>query len=518
MVLMKTTIGLDVGTTSLKALLVEESGQVRASSSRDYPLYQPRDGWSEQNPEDWWKAAREVGQELMTHLSSEDELSGIGLSGQMHGSIFLDARSQILYPAILWNDQRTHAEAEDIIELTGGRVTEWTLNPPRTAFTASKILWFQRHKPDLYEKIAHILLPKDTLRYWLTGEFATDVTDASGMHLLDVRTRDWSQPMLDALSIERGWLGRLVESVEESGRVTPKAAEMTGLPAGTPVVGGGADQAAASIGNGITRTGVCSITIGTSGVVYVQLDGVTVDPTGGFHTFCHAVPGANMMMAGVLSAGGSLRWYRDNVATEEIQAAKKAGRDPYDLICEQAASVPIGAEGLIFLPYLTGERAPHNDPLARGSWLGITARHTRAHMARAVLEGISFALRDLVEQLRNLGITINELRVAGGGARNDIWMQMLADMLGQPPHRTQVPDASAYGAALLAMASALDTPIAEIAGECVRPSATFTPNTALQQQYDDYYALYRQFYPAARATMHALSRLSQKRDPHEVIP
>lgn len=502
------TIGLDVGTTSLKGLLIDATGAVRATASQDYPLDEPHPGWSQQDPHAWWRAAQAVSKQLVSHIGAGETLGAVGLSGQMHGSTFMDAGGKVLYPAILWNDQRTHAEAEAITEMTGGQVNEWTLNPPRTAFTASKILWFMRNEPQLAAKVRHVLLPKDYLRWCLTDDYAGDVTDASGTNLLDVRRRDWSDAMLQALDIPREWLYRLVEANEVSGTVTTAAAEATGIPAGTPVVGGGGDQPTASIGNGVGQTGVCSITIGTSGVVYVQLDGIEVDPTGSFHTFCHAIPGTWMMMAGVLSAGGSLRWYHDVVGAHDAALAAEVGRDSYEYITEKAASLPPGAEGLIWLPYLTGERSPHNDPLARGAWVGLTTRHNRAHMARAVLEGVCFALRDLVEQLGALNVAISEVRVAGGGARSDFWMQLLADILNRETLRTPTPDASAYGAAILAMSHALQADVGELCMRYVQPTARFAPNGRLHARYNEFYAVYRDLYPANRDAMHRLSRLS----------
>jgi xylulokinase len=505
------SIGLDIGTSSLKGLLVDERGTVRATAEQNYPLHIPRPGWSEQNPADWWAATQVVSRQLVAALPAGGEIAAVGLSGQMHGSVFMDANEQVLYPAILWNDQRTEAECALIEELTAGRVTEWTLNPPRTAFTATKILWFRQHYPALYEHVAHVLLPKDYIRHQLTREFATEVTDASGTNLLDVRERQWSAQMLDALDIPVAWLGHVVESQAVTGVVTRAAAQLTDIPAGTPVVGGGADQAAAAIGSGVSRQGVASLTIGTSGVVYAQLgDNIIVDPTGSFHTFCHTVPYTWMMMAGVLSAGGSLRWYRDVVGEQEALLAAQQGQNAYDRIAVGIAEVPPGAEGLIFLPYLTGERAPHADPKARGAWVGLTIRHDRRHLARAVMEGVSFALRDLVERLCELNVSISEIRVAGGGARSSVWLGILASVLNAPLRICTTPDSSAYGASMLGMAQALGENVAVLSAEWAQTSGEVKPDAAAAEQYSLYYAVYRMLYPATKPAVHALADLADK--------
>ncbi|MFQ3565858.1 MAG: xylulokinase [Aggregatilineales bacterium] len=505
------SIGLDVGTSSLKGLLVDERGTVSATAEQTYPLHIPRPGWSEQDPQDWWTAAQIVSRRLVAALPPGGRIAGVGLSGQMHGSVFMDAAEQVLYPAILWNDQRTDTECSLIEELTGGQVTEWTLNPPRTAFTATKILWFRRHHAALYDRVAHILLPKDYIRHQLTGEFATEVTDASGTNLLDVRRRRWSTPMLAALDVPVAWLGDVVESQSMTGSVTAQAAYLTGIPAGTPVIGGSADQAAAAIGSGVSRQGITSLTIGTSGVVYAQLgDDVIVDPTGAFHTFCHSVPNTWMMMAGVLSAGGSLRWYRDVVGEPKWLTITQQSQDAYDRISAGAAEVPPGAEGLIFLPYLTGERAPHTDPKARGAWVGLTARHDRRHLARAVMEGVAFALRDLVEQLRHLNVPIHELRVAGGGAKGKLWMSILASILNRPLQICTTPDSSAYGASMLGMAHALGENVAVLSAEWVRTSGEVLPDPIAAAQYDQYYPIFRMLYPATKPAVHRLADLADK--------
>ena len=508
------SLGLDVGTSSLKGLLIDERGAVRATADQAYPLYNPRPGWSEQDPEDWWRAAQTVSRQLVAAMPAGGSIAAVGLSGQMHGSVFLDQAHKILHPAILWNDQRTEAECRLIEELTEGRVIDWTLNPPRTAFTATKILWLRTHRPDLFERVKHVLLPKDYIRFRLTGEFATEVTDASGTNLLDVRGRRWSGEMLTALEIPEAWLGRVFESQEITGEVTREATELTSIPVGTAVVGGGADQAAAAIGSGVSSQGIVSLTIGTSGVAYAQLgQDVIVDPTGSFHTFCHSVSHTWMMMAGVLSAGGALRWYRDIVGEPESKLGAEKGQDAYDVISEGAAALSPGADGLIFLPYLTGERSPHPDPKARGAWVGLTVSHDRRHMARAVMEGVAFALRDLVEQLRGLHVPLNEVRVAGGGAKGRLWMSILASVLNTPLHISSTPDASAYGAGMLGMAYAQSKNVSLLSEAWVSTSGEVAPDASAAEKYDRYYEVYRALYPATQQAVHTLSDLTDAYQP-----
>jgi len=498
------TLGLDVGTTALKGVLVDERGTVVAEASRTYRLFEPAPGWSEQDPEDWWRAAGVVSRAL---VGEHGPIEAVGLSGQMHGTVALDAEGRVLHPAILWNDQRSGAECRELDELTGDRLAHWTLNPARTAFTATKLLWLRRHRPDVFARIATVLLPKDYVRHRLAGVHATDVTDASGTAMLAVGERRWSTEVLDAIGIPEAWLPEVVESVEVAGTVDAAGAAASGLAPGTPIVGGAADQAAAAIGNGVVRAGVLSITLGTSGVVYAQIDRVLVDPSGALHTFCHAVPGTWQLMAGVLSAGGSLRWFRDAVFAP--LARRGAGDDAYEAIDRGIAEIRAGAEGLVFLPYLTGERSPHADPDARGCWLGLTTRHDHRHLARAILEGVAFALRSLVEIAEGLGVEIEEIRVAGGGARSRVWLQILADVLGRPVRPALNPDASACGAAALAMAAASGREVAALATDWARSGAPVEPVAAHTGVYDRAYDVFGRLYPAAAPLMHELARLER---------
>lgn len=507
---MTVVAGLDVGTTGLKALAIAENGAILAEAQVPYAPQAPRSGWSEQDADDWAAAAEKACAAL---AAQGVRPAAIGLSGQMHGSVFLDAAERPIRPALLWNDQRTAAECDEIERRTGGRIVEWTLNPPRTAFTASKILWLRNAEPDAFARVRHVLLPKDHVRLAMTGTRATDVTDASGTNLFAVAARDWSAPALDALEIPADWMPPAVESPAQAGETSTRFAADTGLAAGIPLAGGGADQAAAAIGNGIVAPGAVSLTIGTSGVAYAQIDGLVIDPSESFHTFCHAVPGSWQVMAGVLSAAGSFQWFRETVGAAEADAADAAGRSGFDVLFEGIAAVPAGAGGLVFLPYLTGERSPHNDPFARGAFVGLTRRHDRRHMARAVIEGVCLALRDLVEGLVALKAPIAEIRVAGGAARSLPWLRILASVLGRPVRPTTTPDASAYGAGLMALALATRAGVAEVADACVAPGPAVEPDPADAALYAELHAVYRSLYAANRSAMHALARLDTAGSP-----
>ena len=379
------------------------------------------------------------------------DIAGVGLTGQMHGLCALDAAGAPLRPCILWNDQRTAAQCAEITRRVGqARVLQLTGNPVLTGFTAPKILWMAQNEPELYGRIAHVLLPKDYARYRLTGEFYGEVSDASGTSLFDVGQRRWSDEMLAALEIPRRWLPEVTESPLASTRISAAAAAATGLVAGTPVIGGGGDQAAQAVGTGIVGEGIISVTVGTSGVVFAQSDAYRVEPAGRLHAFCHAVPDKWHLMGVMLSAAGSFRWFRDAVGQHERFLAGQTGRDVYDLLTEEASQAPAGCEGLLFLPYLTGERAPHPDPLARGAFVGLTVRHGKSHLARAVLEGVSYGLRDSLELMKALGLPTTQVRVSGGGARSALWRQILADVFNTEIVTVNVTEGAAFGAALLA--------------------------------------------------------------------
>ncbi len=497
-------LGIDVGTTGAKAILINAEGRVLASATTEYPLLMPHPGWTEQDPEVWWNATTtSVRRALEGARISSSEITGIGLTGQMHSLVPLDETGQVLRPAILWNDQRTADECDWITEQVGAaRVLQLTGNPILSGFTAPKIIWMRRHEPDLYRQIRHILLPKDFVRYRLTGEFAIDVTDASGTSLFDVSRRAWSAEMLNALDIPEQWLPHVAESPELVGTVSQAAAAAWGLPAGVPVVAGGGDQAAQAVGTGIVRQGVVSVTIGTSGVVFAHLDAVHANPGGRLHLFCHAVPGRWHLMGVMLSAGGSLRWLRDTIRHE---AWFRGNRDPYDVMSDEAATVPVGAEGLIFLPYLSGERTPHADPHARGAFIGLTLRHQRPHLIRAVMEGVSMGLRDSLELIRGIGLPVTEIRASGGGTRSLLWRQILADLFQADVATVSTTEGAAFGAALLAgVGCGVFGGIERACDATIAVTDRATPDPQRVQIYERIYEVYRDLYPAVSPAMRAL--------------
>jgi len=416
-------LGIDVGTTGVRALRIDRSGAVVATGSAEYPLDTPRPLWAEQDPERWWGAAQQaIGQ-------AGGEVEAIGLTGQMHGSVFLDADGRVIRPAILWCDGRTEAECREIEERVPN-LAQITCNAAMTGFTAPKILWVRKNEPENFSRIRKVLLPKDFLRYRLTGTFATEVSDASGTSLFDVPNRQWSGEILDALELPREWMPDCHESTVISAKTSD----------GIPVASGAGDCAAGAVGVGITREGLVSTSLGTSGVVFSALDVPRVDPTLSAHTFCHAVPRKWHVMGVMLSAGGALRWYRDIFCSGET----------YDDICTRAATAPPGCDGLTFLPYLAGERTPHKNPYARAAFVGATLAHGRAHFDRAVLEGVAFGLMDSYGLIQEMGVAMHEVRALGGGARSDVWLQILAEVTGLPHVRVAADEGPAYGAALLA--------------------------------------------------------------------
>ncbi len=499
-------LGLDIGTSGAKALLCDERGTVLATAVAEYPLSTPRPLWSEQDPADWWRGAREAIQNVLKTAGVHTaQVSGLGLTGQMHGAVFLDASDAVIRPALLWNDQRTAAECAEITERVGAeQLIAIAGNPALTGFQAPKILWLRNHEPDNYARLARVLLPKDYIRLKLTGIAAADASDAAGTLLLDLRTRDWSAEILRALDIPRDWLPRVVEGPDVTGGLLHEVAAELGLPGELPVVAGGGDNAAAAVGTGIVRSGVISSSIGTSGVLFAHADTVALDPQGRLHTFCHAVPGKYHLMAVTLAAGGSFQWFRNTLRQLGLPALT------YDELAAQAAQVPIGAEGLIFLPYLSGERTPHLDPLARGGFVGLTTRHTVAHMARAVMEGVVFSLRDGLEIMRTLGLPLNEVRATGGGGRSALWRQMQADIYGAEVVTLLAEEGPAYGAALLAgVGSGLFPDVGAAVEECVVSGSLTRPDATAQARYDEVYAVYRSLYASIRESLHQLSRIAQ---------
>ncbi|MBX6311588.1 MAG: xylulokinase [Isosphaeraceae bacterium] len=508
---MSVTLGIDIGTSGTKTLAIDATGKILASASAEYPCDHPRPGWSEQDPELWWSATVATIRDVLAQAELKPaEVAGVGLSGQMHGSVFLDENGQVIRPALLWNDQRTAAECAEIEARAGGREALIRLvgNPALTGFTAPKLLWLRNQEPRNWERVRQVLLPKDYIRYRLTGTYATEVSDASGTLLLDVAHRRWSRELLETLDLDPALLPPCYESPEVSATVCSLGSEATGLVRGTPVVGGGGDQPAGAVGNGIVRPGVVSATMGTSGVVFAHTDEPGFDPLGRLQRGCHAVPGAWHVMGVVLSAGGSFQWLRNELGEVEREAAKARGIDPYFLLTDQAALAGPGAEGLFFLPYLTGERTPHFDPDAKGAWIGLTVRHGRPHLVRSVLEGATFAMRDSLELIREMGAAITQIRLSGGGARNPLWRQIQADIYGQDVHTINAHEGPAFGAALLAQVGTGGfASVPEACDATIQVVATTPVDPRAKDYYDRAYAIYRQLYLDLKQSFQAISKL-----------
>ncbi|MBR2088269.1 MAG: xylulokinase [Oscillospiraceae bacterium] len=503
-------LGADIGTSGTKTVLFDVRGTVIASKTAEYPLSQPQNGYAEQNPQDWADAVLETIRAVMTDSRIDpQDVKGIGLSGQMHGLVMLDAENRIIRPAIIWCDQRTSAECTEITERVGAaRLIRVTANPALTGFTASKILWVRSHEPENYAKCAHILLPKDYIRFVLTGEYATEVSDASGMQLLDVPHRCWSDEILETLGIDRKLLGRVYESPEITGAVTAEAAAKTGLAAGTPVVGGAGDNAAAAIGTGVAAEGRAFTTIGTSGVVFAHTDKPLIDPKGRVHTFCCAVPDAWHVMGVTQAAGLSLKWFRDQFCDAEMQTAQSLGTDEYALMDKEASLSPIGANRLLYLPYLMGERTPHLDANARGVFFGLSAMHRKRDLIRAVMEGVSFSLRDCLEVLREMRVSISDMTACGGGGTSALWRQMLADLFVCPISTAASREGPALGAAILAMVGTGAYPtVPEACRAIVQTAPSCLPDPASVPVYERYYQLYRELYPQLKGQFAKLAAL-----------
>lgn len=501
-------IGIDIGTSGTKVMLTDVTGKKLASHTEEYPLYQPQNGWAEQEPADWWRATVE-GIRAVTAGIDSSEIGGIGLSGQMHGLVMLDRNGQVLRRSIIWCDQRTAAECEEITEKVGAqRLMDITLAPALTGFTASKLLWVRNHEPQIYERCATVLLPKDYIRFMLTGEKATEVSDASGMQLLDIAKRDWSGEVLDALSVDRSLLGKVYESSDVTGTVTKEAAETCGIAAGIPVVGGAGDNAASAVGCGVVTDGKAFTTIGTSGVVFAHTSKLCRDPLGRIHSFCSAVRGEWHVMGVTQAAGLSLKWFRDNFCDTEKAQAKERGVDPYQIMDAEAAEVPIGSDRLLYLPYLMGERTPHLDPFARGAFLGLSAKHTKAEMLRAVMEGVTFSLRDCLSVFGESGIRADSMMACGGGASSPLWRQMLADVFGCTVVTPQSNDGGALGAALLAAAgTGAYASVPEACEAAIRVKTIQEPTPENTAEYEKYYRIYRDAYATIRSVTHGLCNL-----------
>lgn len=504
-------LGIDIGTSGTKTVLFDEAGHGFASYTGEYPMAQPKNGWAEQDPADWWKAVVDGIRDVLAKSGIDaGDIRGIGLSGQMHSLVLLDEKGEVLRPSILWCDQRTAVECEEIHTLMGGkaRYIEITANPALTGFTAGKILWVRKHEPEIYAKARHILLAKDYIRYKLCNVFATEVSDASGMGLLDVPNRCWSQEVLEKLDIDPAMLAKVYESPEVTGTITAEAAALTGLKEGTIVVGGAGDNAAAAVGTGVVEDGRAFATIGTSGVVFAHTDKLSIDPQGRVHTFCCAVPGAWHVMGVTLAAGQSLKWYRDNFCDADKVEADKQGVDPYDLMTAEAAKTPIGSNRLIYLPYLMGERTPHLDPDCRGAFVGLSGMHTRYDLVRAVMEGVTFSLRDCAEILRGMGVQSDVILACGGGGSSAFWRQMMADILGCPVATTISKEGPALGVAILAgVGAGLYPSVPEACRQIIGVNASQAPVAEHVAAYDKFYEIYRGLYPALKDSWHKLAQL-----------
>src|SRR5512140_3089201 len=494
-------LGIDVSTTATKALLIDSEGKVIAVHSTTYGFETPHALWSEQDPELWWNGTqRSIRAVLNESKVDPSQILGVGLTGQMHGLVLLDATKNVLRPAILWNDQRTQAQCDEIHQKIGReRFIQITGNVALTGFTAPKILWVRENEPEVYAQARHVLLPKDYVRLQLTGQYAMDKADGAGTVLFDLRVRDWSDEVLKLLGIDRQWMPRTFEGPECTGRITAQAAALTGLKEGTPVVAGGGDQAAQAVGVGAVEVGIIGLTVGTSGVVFATTPSALVEPEGRLHAFCHAVPGMWHFMGVMLSAAGSLQWYRDALAPEMS----------FDDLVGEAEKAPAGSEGLLFLPYLSGERTPYPDPLARAAFVGLTLRHGRAHMTRAVLEGVAFGLKDMFALIQSAGLgKITQVRASGGGTKGALWRQIMASALEAELVTVNTSEGAAFGAALLAgVGSGAWHDVQQACAATVRITGSTKPVEQQTEAYHKMYPLYRELYPALRPSFAGLSRM-----------
>jgi xylulokinase len=494
-------LGIDIGTGGSRALLVNEKGRIvaaRTAAHEEMRMEKPL--WAEQRPENWWDACQEAIRGVLADAAvGGDAVRGVSLSGQMHGLVILDAAGEVIRPSLIWCDQRSQAQVDAINSKVGkDRVLACIANPVLTGFTLPKLLWVRDNEPAQYERVRHLLLPKDYIRYKLTGELASEVSDASGTALFDVVNRRWSYELADALGIDRAILPKVYESEELTGVISAATAAATGLAAGTPVIGGGGDQAASAVGNGIVEPGLVSDTIGTSGVVFAHMDAVAYDPSGRVHTFCHAVRGKWHVMGVTQGAGLSLQWFRNQLAPGAS----------YDDLTREASGSPAGARGLFWLPYLMGERTPHLDSMCRAAWVGLTAAHTRADMTRAVLEGVCYSQKDCLDIITGLGCGVESVRLSGGGAKSAMWKQLFADVFSKPVTVLETQEGSAYGAALLAMTgTGAFASVTEACRATVREVEKVQPatDTAFYQRG---HAVFQSLYPALRESFRAIDSLS----------
>jgi xylulokinase len=495
-------LGIDISTTGAKALLIDTNGRVVSSATTSYNLSTPHPLWSEQDPEDWWTGIKRSIRQVLTQAGIKgDSIAAIGMTGQMHGLVLLNRDGQVLRPAILWNDQRTGAQCDEIRKIFGkDQLIKISGNDALTGFTAPKILWVKENEPEIYKQVKHILLPKDFVRYKLTGEFAVDRAGGSGTILFDLAKRDWSEEIINALEITNDWLPPTFEGPEVTGMINKFAAEETTLPVGIPVVGGGGDQAAQAVGVGAVQPGIVALTLGTSGVVFATTEYPFIEPEGRLHAFCHAVPERWHFMGVMLSAAGSLQWYRNTLAPDAS----------FDDLVSEANKVSPGSEGLLFLPYLTGERTPYPDPEARGAWVGLTIRHTRAYLTRSVLEGVAFGIKDSFTLIQSAGLgEITQVRISGGGAKSQLWKQIMASVLNSELVTVNTTEGAAYGTALLAgVGAGVYDSIQEACDATIQITGKTSPDDQSTQIYEDYYQRYQALYPALEDEFRHLTKVS----------
>ncbi len=495
-------LGIDIGTGGTRALLVDEQGQLRAAFTAPHEeMRMERPLWAEQHPENWWDATRAAVRGVLKRAKAKgNQIRGIGLSGQMHGLVLLDESGDVIRPALIWCDQRSQPQVDAINRKVGkDNVLAFTANPVVTGFTLPKLLWVRDNEPEAFERVRRVLLPKDYIRYRLTGEYASDVSDASGTAMFDVVMRKWSHRMIEQLGLDAAILPEVAESIELTGTVTAQAAEATGLEAGIPVVGGAGDQAASAVGNGIVESGIASCTLGTSGVVFAHMERPNYDPAGRVHTFCHAVPGKWHVMGVTQGAGLSLQWFRDQFAPGTA----------YDTLTAEAARAPAGSRGLFWLPYLMGERTPHLDATARGGWIGITARHTTAEMIRSIIEGVSYSQMDCLRLIEEMEVPVEAVRASGGGGTSAFWRQVLADVFHKRVITLETQEGSAFGAALLAMAgTGAFASVQEACRATVREVGSVEPRAHESKIYKRGYEVYTALYPSLRPLYGLIEGLS----------
>jgi xylulokinase len=506
---MSHVVSFDIGTSGTKALLIDGTGKIVESAVKEYPISFPKAGWAEQDPRIWWDAVCETSRSLhKSHAREFDDLKAVGLSGQMHGSVFLDASGKVIRPALLWCDARTGPQVEKMASLLPRETVSRILsNPLLAGLTAPKLLWLRDVEPKAYRRLKTLLLPKDYIRFMMTGNLATEVSDASGTLLFDVKNRRWAQEVLDVLDLDAAILPRVGGSAEIGGSVTRSASQELGIPQETPVIHGGGDAVMATVGTGIVEPGRALTVIGTGGNVTIYSETPSVDPEVRLNTFCNVISNSWIQLGVQQFSGNSLRWLRDGLGLFELRIREEEERDAYEILISQAEKVAAGSEGLIFLPYFMGERTPHMDPYARGVFFGLSGNHDRRHFVRAVMEGVVFSFRDTVELVRQMGVPVRTVRATGGGARSPLWVQMQADVFGCPAEILEVDEGSGYGAALMAaVAMGLFDDVAEATEANIRVARIYEPNTRNQRIYDEIFREYQGLYPALKESFASLSR------------